>query len=310
MQAQEKISPPLVFGEVLFDVFQNPPNQIKKILGGAPFNVAWNLSMFGLSPFFISAVGKDEQGAKVLSAMQQNQMTTSFVSQSLLPTGVVEVSLVDGQPQYTIVDQTAYDDIQISSQQWSSLTENVSDHTLLYHGSLALRHQENRVQLQKLKDSFSVQTFFDVNLRSPWYSKKEILSYLPQTDWLKLNEQEFQEMFFSINFPISQETQKKVFALIKEFDLQGIILTAGTLGAALFTKEQFYFCEAVLQKNFKDAVGAGDAFSSVLIWGILLNKDKEKILKQAIDFSSAVCSLNGATTLDKNFYANIVKSWL
>lgn len=309
MNDRKKNSPPLVFGEVLFDELKHHSTQTKKILGGAPFNVAWNLTMFGLSPFLISAVGKDEQGEKVLSAMQQNQMPTNFVSHSLSPTGVVEVFLTNGQPQYTIVDNTAYDDIQISSQQWEFLKQDMFSNTILYHGSLALRHQKNQEQLQKLIDCCSVQTFFDVNLRSPWYSKKAILSYLPQTSWLKLNEQEFHEIFFPIDFPLKQEAKEKIFALIKEFDLQGIILTAGTLGAAVFTKDQFYFSKATLQKSFKDAVGAGDAFSSVFILGILLKKEKEEVLKQAIEFASAVCSLHGATTLDKAFYFNIIKGW-
>ena len=47
---------PLVFGEVLWDCF--PDGQ--QVLGGAPFNVAWHLHAFGISPLFVSRVGQDE----------------------------------------------------------------------------------------------------------------------------------------------------------------------------------------------------------------------------------------------------------
>lgn len=47
-----------VFGEVLFDCFPDG----RRVLGGAPFNVAWNLQAFGLAPQFISRVGDDLDG--------------------------------------------------------------------------------------------------------------------------------------------------------------------------------------------------------------------------------------------------------
>ena len=44
-----------VFGEVLFDHFPDG----RRVLGGAPFNVAWHLQAFGEAPRFISRVGAD-----------------------------------------------------------------------------------------------------------------------------------------------------------------------------------------------------------------------------------------------------------
>ncbi|MEM7234470.1 MAG: hypothetical protein AAF517_19985, partial [Planctomycetota bacterium] len=41
---------PVVFGEVLFDRFPDG----RSILGGACFNVAWNLRGLGLDPLFVS----------------------------------------------------------------------------------------------------------------------------------------------------------------------------------------------------------------------------------------------------------------
>ena len=50
---------PLIFGEVLFDVYPDGT----EILGGAPFNVAWHLQGFGVSPLMISRVGKRIAGS-------------------------------------------------------------------------------------------------------------------------------------------------------------------------------------------------------------------------------------------------------
>ena len=46
---------PLIFGEVLFDVM---PDR-NRVLGGAPFNVAWHLEAFGLRPLMITRIGVD-----------------------------------------------------------------------------------------------------------------------------------------------------------------------------------------------------------------------------------------------------------
>ena len=56
-----------IFGEVLYDVFPDGT----QVLGGAPFNVAWHAQAFGLSPQFISRVGSDEAGDRVIAAMQR-----------------------------------------------------------------------------------------------------------------------------------------------------------------------------------------------------------------------------------------------
>ena len=49
---------PCIFGEVLYDHF--PDGQ--RVLGGAPFNVAWHLQAFGQAPRFVSRVGHDAEG--------------------------------------------------------------------------------------------------------------------------------------------------------------------------------------------------------------------------------------------------------
>ena len=54
-------SRPCIFGEVLYDHFPDG----SRVLGGAPFNVAWHLQAFGLAPRFISRVGDDAEGRKL-----------------------------------------------------------------------------------------------------------------------------------------------------------------------------------------------------------------------------------------------------
>ena len=55
-----------IFGEVLFDHFPDG----NRVLGGAPFNVAWHLQAFGQSPRLVSRIGRDPEGRQVREAMR------------------------------------------------------------------------------------------------------------------------------------------------------------------------------------------------------------------------------------------------
>ena len=69
---------PVVFGEVLWDCFDDGT----EVLGGAPFNVAWNLRGFGLDPLFVSRIGHDERGEKILDAMHRWGMDAAGVERA------------------------------------------------------------------------------------------------------------------------------------------------------------------------------------------------------------------------------------
>ncbi len=120
-----------VFGEVLFDCFPTG----EQVLGGAPFNVAWHLQALGNQPHFISRVGDDELGKKILHAMDDWGMdTTTTQLDPVNPTGQVEIKLINNEPHYTITPGCAYDFIGASD------LGNISASGILYHGTLGLRN--------------------------------------------------------------------------------------------------------------------------------------------------------------------------
>ncbi|MCG8450373.1 MAG: PfkB family carbohydrate kinase, partial [Pirellulales bacterium] len=75
---------PLIVGEVLFDHFPDG----RRILGGAPFNVAWNLQRLGLPPSFCSAVGEDDEGREIIEEMKLGELdVTGLQVTERWPTG-------------------------------------------------------------------------------------------------------------------------------------------------------------------------------------------------------------------------------
>ena len=113
---------PLIYGEVLFDIFPGD----NKVLGGAPFNVAWHLQGLGLSPLFISRIGGDAEGRNVVDAMQQWAMDNSGLQRdAVYPTGGVEISMQGTDHRFDIRANQAYDHID-----FEPMSDAVRDRTL------------------------------------------------------------------------------------------------------------------------------------------------------------------------------------
>ncbi|MBT8122199.1 MAG: carbohydrate kinase [Gammaproteobacteria bacterium] len=285
---------PCIFGEVLFDHFPDG----SRVLGGAPFNVAWHLQAFGLAPRFISRVGNDAEGRQIRAAMESFGMETDALqTDPNLPTGLVSVKLQDNEPSYDIVHPAAYDAID---------TCNAYDGCeLLYHGSLALRDTTSRQALRELIDAKARLVFIDVNLRPPWWQREQILDLLKSADWLKVNGDELRALY-----PACQSVDEGVTHLIGEYDLQGIVVTHGASGASLYSREGKTETVKPGQNNtVVDTVGAGDAFTSVLILGLLRQWPSALTLQRAQAFASRIVANRGALMTDISSYQPFVDDW-
>ena len=286
----------IIFGEVLFDCF--PDGNI--VLGGAPFNVAWHLQAFGLSPLFISRIGDDSYVVTIREVMQNWGMDLRGLQLDLEhPTGTVQVNFINNEPHYEIVENSAYDFIEFSN------LPCLPKDSILYHGTLALRSQPCVETLQKIKTNISSSIFLDVNLRTPWWNLKTVELLLKEISWLKLNEEEL-----SLIVPQESNIESRIQYLLSTFLLNNIILTQGKAGAISFqsngNQEQIIPSQTT---QIVDTVGAGDAFSSVLILGIIKGWNTAKTLVRAQEFASAIVGIRGATIQDKSFYEYFVKQW-
>lgn len=284
-----------IFGEVLFDFFPDG----EKVLGGAPFNVAWHLNAFGQAPFFISRIGNDPEGIQVLQAMLDWGMNTIALQRDhKYPTGQVNIGFIENEPHYDIVSPCAYDNIE--DDDLKSLKCG-----FIYHGSLALRHEHSRQSLLNFIACQEANIFVDVNLRAPWWQKDEVLQMMRQADWVKLNTEEL-----NLLLPSGGSNESRLKSMTEKFNLQGLILTHGAEGAELMTADQqHYRIQPQSSVKLMDSVGAGDAFSSIMILGLMNNWPMQTTLQRAQDFASAITGQRGATVSELAFYRNFIHEW-
>jgi fructokinase len=285
-----------VFGEVLFDHFPDG----SRVLGGAPFNVAWHLQAFGQYPRFISRVGDDPAGQEIAELMAEWGMSREALqTDSVHPTGSVRVLIQDGEPHYEIVADSAYDFIA------GELLEEKSTQGVLYHGSLAIRNPIARSALQIVKARHQGKIFVDVNLRPPWWERGTLLPLLHDADWVKLNETELAELC-----PGYANLETAMQSFCAQFNLETLVVTRGAKGAVAYDKQQYFVTvKQPASTAVVDTVGAGDAFAALLLMGLSKQWPLKTTLERAQTFASALVGRRGATVADREFYSAFSVSW-
>jgi len=283
-----------VFGEVLFDRFPDG----RRVLGGAPFNVAWNLAALGAEPLLVSRVGTDEEGDSVRNAMRVRGLDTRGLQVGAGEhTGRVQVTIEDDEPAYDIVHPVAWDAIEPP--------DPAPRCGLLYHGSLALRSERSRRALETLREAGPDTVFVDVNLRDPWWDRAAVLRLLEAAHWAKFNEAELELLAAPGENPESRARET-----LDRYGLQALLLTGGESGAKLFTADgQHLETRPTERVEVVDTVGAGDAFSSVTLLGILRGWPLQTVLDRAQALASAVVGQRGATVHDPAFYKPFADAW-
>jgi len=290
------MSRPLVFGEILFDVFEDG----SEILGGAPLNVARHLQGWGLNPLMISRVGADARGDKILRNLKRVGMDTRAIQVDPdRQTGVVAVTLEDGTPRYEIRLGAAWDFIE-----WEELERTLGPETgsgLVCAGTLALRSETSRYAFERLCRNRSRDLLLDLNLRSPWWTQELVSAQIERARWLKLNDEEL-EIVTGSGRRSPDEFASEACDICRQLGIEILAVTFGRGGAVLATPDECDYSAARTTAPLVDTVGAGDGFTAAVIRGLLQKQDRSEMLSTAVSFAGRICGIRGATPAEPSFY--------
>jgi fructokinase len=288
---------PLIVGEVLFDVMPDGT----RVLGGAPFNVAWHLQAFGLRPLLITRVGTDDSADEVFEAMEKWGLDASGVQQDeTFPTGRVQVELNGGEPTFHILADQAYDYLDGAHAMRAMSGGRFS---LLYHGSLISRGNVSRSALDRIKDGVDVPILVDVNLRDPWWRLDHVVKLVRAARWVKLNHAELELLVGGSDIAVVDNFRQ-------EQHLDAVIVTRGSRGALVVDGSGTFESAPPAGVQVIDTVGAGDAFSAVFILGLMQGWPTDQTVEKALAFAAAMCTVSGATVMDRAFYSRFSeKGW-
>jgi fructokinase len=282
--------PPLMIGlgEVLWDLLPSG-----KVLGGAPANFAYMVTVLGDQGIVASRVGNDDLGREACRAMQGLGLSTAYLQHDAThETGAATVSIDNaGQPNFTIKNSVAWDFLEWTPQ-WNELSAKAD---VVCFGSLAQRSSASAATVERFLINTPKKTLriFDVNLRQSFYNLGVLRRSFQYADVVKLNDHELLQVsnLFRLGVGTHEMLAQRLLHLC---DLRLVCITCGSLGSLLVTQS-----ESVEHKGFRvkvaDAIGAGDAFTACLAHHYLRGHPLEEISESANRFASWVATQTGAT---------------
>jgi len=270
------------WGEILWDRFPDG-----RRLGGAPANVAYHLAALGARVALISRVGNGEPGRTARAALADRGVDVSLIQVDAdLPTGSVEVDTDgDGNATYRLNRGGAWEHIALTGDG----AARVAGASALVYGTFCQRNPEARDALMRALDTAPERCLrvCDPNLRATGVDLDILIASLERADVVKINHREAETIERLVG-----TGDAVAWLLGKRARL--VAFTRGADGSCLHTQ-----AEKIDHSGFPasggDTVGAGDAYTAVLVRGLLADAPLPSLVERADRYGAFVASQRGAT---------------
>ncbi len=272
----------LCWGEVLWDLFPSGA-----CLGGAPSNLAVHLAAIGVPTALVTRVGSDMLGDQARHELLARGLDVrGLQTDSELATGRVGIALHEGEPRYTL-HPGAWQRIECDD----SAVEFLRITRAFCFGTLS---QESDAGLESWRRALpylpaAAMRFCDPNLRGGRIDPELVLEHMRAASVVKLNEQEAKTFEDTYGCPDA------VRWLLEDMNVSLVAKTLGPSGAILQSPTERHTHPGFPATPGGDNVGAGDAFSALLVAGLLASAPLQSIVEAANHYGSYVASCRGAT---------------
>jgi fructokinase len=279
------------FGELLIDfvaletgVSVGEASGFEKKPGGAPANVAVAVAKLGQSSAFLGQVGDDPFGhylGGVLRAEGVNTAGLRFSTEAR--TALAFVSLrADGERSFVFYRQPSAD---MLMRPQDVALDLIDGQTMFHFGSITLISEPSRsatLAAVNYARERGLTISYDPNLRlSLWRdaetAREGLLSGLDYANIVKVSDEELEFL-----------TGEDDPAPLWRDGMRMIVVTHGSGGATLYTRDNTPFYEAGFRVNAVDTTGAGDGFVAGLLVGLVEQGERIGALSEILRFANAV----------------------
>lgn len=289
------------FGEPLIGFYESKDTSLTYknfylTLGGDTSNVALQLSKFGVKVKFITKLGNDIFGEYILKIWNEWDIDISDVIISDKYQTGIYFTIFEDKIRHRFIYKR---ENSASSNYTVKDAENVNlDNIKIFHlSSISQAISKNCLEasfyfMEKCKRN-NINISYDSNYRKLLWSEnyyKSIAIYTIKNfvDILSLN---IDEAYLILGKNLSYENVVKTFL---DYGPNIVALKLGEEGGLIGNKDKIVFGRSY-KVEVVDTVGAGDAFTASIIFGLLKNWDLEKIIDFANYCASAVCKSIGST---------------
>lgn len=266
------------------------------VSGGGGTNVAVGLHRLGEAVKMISRVGNDDLSEVLIKQLEKESVDLSFLQRAKGKTGISAVlvaldgsrSIVTYRGESGEIERGEIDWEEIKKADWIQISSLGGEMDLL----------EDLV-------AFALDNGIKIGInpgKKELMQKERLTALLPKFDLLIVNRMEATELWGG-NF---EEEEKLVEKFIKAGS-RLLMITDGKKGAGVTEKGRWIKMEAYPNKSIDDT-GAGDAFVSGVVAGLLLGKSSIEVLKMGLANGGSVVSKLGAK--EGLLYKNDMEKWM
>lgn len=249
----------LVVGEALVDIVHRPGAEPVEHVGGSPLNVAVGLGRLGRPVDFVTTVGRDPRGARIVDHLRSSGVTTTTGSDSATRTSTAVATIG--------ADRSATYEFDL---EWTPrIPPPTGDAVLVHTGSIATVLEPGCETVAELvaQHSVTATVSFDPNVRpsligDPARGRARIERLVELADIVKVSDEDL-AWFAPGTTPL---------ATARAWATRGpalVVVTRGAAGAVAVCAAGETEVPAV-EVEVVDTVGAGDAFTAGLLdalWG-------------------------------------------
>lgn len=251
--------------------------------GGGATNSAVSFSRLGLKSGCVSLIGNSHLNNFIFEDLKNDKVDPQFIIQDKKDITDFSVILVAPDGSRSILTNRGKSGLEAKHFKWNIIKNTKWLYITSLEGNLDLFEQ-----IIGFAKEHNIKVSFNPGKRE-LIQRKKILPLIKLVDFLLLNREEA-EMLVDLSH---QHT--KFWDQLHQLKSPLIAVTNGRLGAhILVDNKQFY--SPILNTHAIDETGAGDAFGSGFVAGLIHNQDPQDALFWGIKNSASVVSFLGAKT--------------
>ncbi|MFH1780434.1 MAG: carbohydrate kinase family protein [Candidatus Nealsonbacteria bacterium] len=253
--------------------------------GGGGTNTAATFANQGFKVAYCGMIGDDNFGKLILDELKKYGINASLVKKTKkMPTNIAVLLMQPGNDRTILVYRGASDLLTRQDIPWNKIKKTKWMYLAPFSGKLTELTEELIVFAQKNK----IKVAFNPGYNQLTLPEPVLQSILKKVDVLILNQEEASLL---TKIPYQKETE--IFKKIDQLTPGIAMMTKGKDGAVVSDGKHLY-CAESLDMKLIDGTGAGDAFGSGFVSGLIQNNDIVYAIQMAMANSSFVITKFGA----------------
>lgn len=261
-------------------------SNVAKNFGGGAANVAVAAARLGKKAAIITAVGRDDEGRRILKNLADHQIDCRFVEIKKQAASALSLIIRAKTGEHILFTyRGANDSLTIERK----ARKKIAKARRVYISSLTGQWRS----VLEMATATKTPLAWNPGRKQLFAGYANLKSFLAQTDILLLNKDEATELYLSMTKETKAPAVSRMLRRIAKAGPRLVVITEGRKGAQAFDGKKIYSQKATSQKPI-DTTGVGDAFGATFVISIDMHGDVQRALKAAMKNSGSVVAKPGA----------------